>query len=419
MYDELRDLYNSDIYPMHMPGHKRREGFGQITEAVSTDITEIDGYDDLYEPDGIIKDSLDMAAKLYGADHTLFLVNGSTVGILSAVFAVTKQHGNLLMARNCHRSVYHAASLRELETDYIYPKQTDGMYDAIDPGELREKLEKNRYDAFVITSPTYEGRISDIEKIAGICHDHNTVLIVDSAHGAHFSFHERFPKSMVGDADIVIMSTHKTLPALTQTGLLHVKDSYYGSVHEYLQKFQTSSPSYLLMSSIDSCLRTIKDNGSRLWDDFFLCRDAFADRMKQLKFLRYIETDDPCKIVISTKYSNIYATELAKRLLDDHHIQVEMACANYIVAIVTCNDTAAGFERFSDALTDIDRSLHNSTKTGDAIGRYNGLLNSMAKDNIFIYPPGIPIAAKGEIIDENMIQTLNEYDAAGLKIRGL
>ena len=419
MYDELKKLYDSDIYPMHMPGHKRQEGFGQIKNALEIDITEIPGYDDLYEPEGFIKDALKRAAELYKAEHTVFLVNGSTVGILASVFAATKPHGRILIARNCHKSVYHAAALRELNAEYIFPSQTDGMFESIDPKEVEDKIKSADFDAVIITSPTYEGRVSDIEKIAHICHEHKTALIVDEAHGAHFGFHERFPKSAVGAADIVIMSTHKTLPTLTQTGLLHVNDEYYEKVINYLQMFQTSSPSYLLMSSIDSCLSKIRESGSKLWEDFFTYRDAFTKRMDKLQHLRYIETDDPCKIVISTAESSIYATRLAEMLLNEYHIQIEMESAEYIVAIVTCNDSKEGFERFADALLKIDSTLFDSKDERISSQRLAGLLHTKAQNNIYIYPPGIPIAVTGEVIDESIIDTLNKYEAAGLRIRGL
>ena len=215
------------------------------------------------------------------------------------------------------------------------------------------------------------------------------------------------------------MSTHKTLPTLTQTGLLHVNDEYYEKVINYLQMFQTSSPSYLLMSSIDSCLSKIRESGSKLWEDFFTYRDAFTKRMDKLQHLRYIETDDPCKIVISTAESSIYATRLAEMLLNEYHIQIEMESAEYIVAIVTCNDSKEGFERFADALLKIDSTLFDSKDERICSQKLAGLLHTKAQNNIYIYPPGIPIAVTGEVIDESMIDTLNKYEAAGLRIRGL
>lgn len=424
MYEQLTALYGSNEYPMHMPGHKRQMDFGQLNDAVKIDITEIPGYDDLYSPDGIIKDALDRASALYDTKNTFFLVNGSTVGILTAIYAVTKQHGRILMARNCHKSVYHAAELRELNADYIVPELNNGMFDAIDPKTVEQKLSKESFDAVIITSPTYEGVVSDIEKIAKICHSFDTPLIVDEAHGAHFGFHERFPQSAVKYADIVIQSTHKTLPTLTQTGLMHIgknalESIRYEEVSKYLQMFQTSSPSYVLMCSIDNCLRQINDKKSVLWNDFFVYRDEFDKKLKDLRYLRLIKTDDPCKIVISTKDSDIYATKLADIILNEFKIQLEMASATYIVAIVTCCDTKEGFERFSRALLEIDKRLTDNTKRNGDTDRYKYLLHTKAQDNIYIYPPGIPIVAKGESIDEKALDTIALYEAAGLKIRGL
>lgn len=424
MYEQLTALYGSDEYPMHMPGHKRQTGFCQPDDAVKIDITEIPGYDDLYLPMGIIKDALKRASALYDTKDTFFLVNGSTVGILTAIFAVTVQKGRILIARNCHKSVYHAIELRELTADYIIPESDDGMFYCADPLTVKNMLSKERYDALVITSPTYEGVVSDIERIAEICHSFDTPLIVDEAHGAHFGFHERFPQSAVKYADIVIQSTHKTLPTLTQTGLLHIgkcalEKISHEKILKYLQMFQTSSPSYVLMCSIDNCLRQISDRKADLWKDFFIYRDAFEESLKNLRYLKYIKTDDPCKIVISTKDSNIYATRLAKILLDEFKIQLEMASATYIVAIVTCCDTKEGFERFSKALLEIDKRLADNTDRDGEENRYKYLLHTKAQDNIYIYPPGIPIVAKGELIDEKALDTIALYEAAGLKIRGL
>ena len=424
MYEQLTALYNSNEYPMHMPGHKRQTGFYQPFDAVKIDITEIPGYDDLYSPDGIIKEALDRASALYDTKDTFFLVNGSTVGILTAVYALTRQHGRILMARNCHKSVYHAAELRELSIEYIVPEFNAGIYDAIDPKAVEHMLSSNRYDAVVITSPTYEGIVSDIEKIADICHGSDTPLIVDEAHGAHFGFHERFPQSAVKYADIVIQSTHKTLPTLTQTGLLHIGKRALDSISrkevlKYLQMFQTSSPSYVLMCSIDSCIKRIEESGDNLWKDFFIYRDEFDKSIKDMRYLKLIKTDDPCKIIISTKDSSIYATKLADILLNEYHIQLEMASAAYIVAIVTCCDTKEGFGRFEKALLDIDKRLTDNKKHDGDTDRYMYLLHTKAQDNIYIYPPGIPIVAKGESIDEKALDTIALYEAAGLKIRGL
>jgi len=173
------------------------------------------------------------------------------------------------------------------------------------------------------------------------------------------------------------------------------------------------------MSSIDSCLKNIEINGSRLWYDFFVYRDNFSDKLKDLKYLRVIETDDPCKIVISTRNTNIYGTELSERLLKDYHIQPEMASATYVVAIVTCNDTEEGFERLSDAIIKIDADLRFEKCKYEINDKYKHLLHSISQNNIYIYPPGIPIVAKGEKIEKEALETIAQYESAGLKVRGI
>lgn len=421
MYKELIDLKTSDEYPLHMPGHKRCKGFGQLEDAVDIDITEIIGYDDLYDPTGIIKEALDRATRIYNTKQTYFLVNGSTVGILTAIFAATNDAGNILMARNCHKSVYHGAEIRNLKADYIDPDQKDGIFASIKPEQVRTCLNEKKYDAVIITSPTYEGTVSDIKEIADICHSFNTPLIVDEAHGAHFIFSDRFPESAVRYADVVVQSTHKTLPALTQTGLLHYNSGIVEKdmVEKYLQIFQTSSPSYVLMSSIDECLKSLEEKKEKPWDYFFDNLMIFTDKVSKLKHLKLIATDDACKVVISTKNTSINGPMLQKELLEKYHLQLEMASATYVIAILSCNDTKDGLERFAKALLDIDSKLTDENINKADKCNINHLLHTKSKDYIYIYPPGIPIAVPGQEISEKMLDTISEYLDAGLKVRGL
>lgn len=421
MYDELIKLYKSDEYPLHMPGHKRNTGYGQLEDAIKIDITEIEGYDDLYNPTGFIKEALERARQIYKTKKTYFLVNGSTVGILTSIFAVIPQGGKILIARNCHKSVYHAIELREAECDFIEPAVKNGIFDSVSPEQINEVLKKKSYDAVVITSPTYEGKVSDIKEISSICHGYDIPLIVDEAHGAHFTFSKRFPKSAIEYADVVIQSMHKTLPALTQTALLHVNFGRVSieKIEKYLQMFQTSSPSYVLMSSIDSSLTKLSELGESAWDEFFVNNEKFRKETSRLKNLSIIETDDVCKIVISTTGTDINGPELSKILLEKYHLQLEMASASYVIAIMTINDTKEGFDRLSKALFEIDNTINICTDKVIDKARVGHLLNTKARDYIYIYPPGIPIAVPGQTIDSDILNTVSEYMQAGLKVRGL
>lgn len=182
----LYEYSRTDFYPFHMPGHKRQVQNESLRNPYAVDITEITDFDNLHHAEGIIKENQDLAAELYHAEKSWFLINGSTAGILAAVSACTSRNGKLLMARNCHKAVYHAAYLRGLETVYLYPSYEPfcGLNGGISPADVEKALEENPdTEAVMITSPTYDGVVSDIEKIAEIVHRHGIPLLVDEAHG--------------------------------------------------------------------------------------------------------------------------------------------------------------------------------------------------------------------------------------------
>ena len=264
LYDALIEYGKADYVPLHMPGHKR--ALMEFENPYSFDITEIDGFDNLHYAEGIIKDAERFAATVCQSDETHFLVNGSSCGILSAIFSATKQGDELIMARNCHKAVYHAAEMRELKTHYIYPEMLpEGILGGISVEMVEEAIEKYpEAKTLILNSPTYDGVISDIKAIVKAAHANGVTVIVDEAHGAHFLKESGFPNSAIRcGADVVIQSTHKTLPALTQTALIHInKDyKYRAKVCKYLTMFQTSSPSYVLMASIDSAMHWYMDEG--------------------------------------------------------------------------------------------------------------------------------------------------------------
>ena len=211
LYEKLKEYAEADYYPFHMPGHKRR--MGQMCSPYQIDITEIDGFDNLHHAEGIIKECEEKAASLYGSEETHLLVNGSTGGILSAIAGCTRRGGKIAVARNCHKSVYHAVSINQLQAVCLYPEFLElwGINGGILPQDV-EKLLKEEPDiqAVVITSPTYEGIVLDVQAIAKIVHSQNIPLIVDEAHGAHFYFYEKFPRGALQcGADVVINSIHK------------------------------------------------------------------------------------------------------------------------------------------------------------------------------------------------------------------
>lgn len=260
LYEKLKKYEASDFYGFHMPGHKRNTELMGQGLPYGIDITEIDGFDDLHHADGILLELEQRIAKLYGADRSRILINGSTAGIMSAILGCVDRGGKLLVARNCHKSVYHAMELGGLEPVYLYPEfdTTWEINGVIEPGQIKAALEADsEIQAVMLVSPTYDGVVSDIRTIAEIVHSYQIPLIVDEAHGAHFGFHPYFPEnSNRCGADVVIHSLHKTLPAPTQTAVLHINGTIAKEeqIWHYLNMLQTSSPSYILMAGIDRCV---------------------------------------------------------------------------------------------------------------------------------------------------------------------
>ena len=389
LYDELVRYCGSDAYPFHMPGHKRR--LGQLNDPFSFDITEIDGFDNLHHAEGILLEAEKRAARLYGAEETHFLVNGSTAGILSAIGAVTTAGGHLLMMRASHKAAYHAVAAGGLTAHYLsglcggsaphirlvggFGKRTssdgaepgrsqaDGLTELdcgqpADPAEVERALaEDPRIQAVYITSPTYDGIVSDVRAIAEIAHRHGIPLIVDEAHGAHFGMHEIFPESSVKlGADLVIHSVHKTLPSLTQTALIHVQGKlvYRRRLREMLDIYQTSSPSYVLMASIDQCIRMLESQGKELFDRLAENLRWFYTAVADLSSISCIVTDDPSKILL--RPAGHEAGELYDVLWQTWHLQPEMLSRSYVLMLSSIGDDEEGFRRLSEALHQIDRS---------------------------------------------------------------
>ncbi|MDE6747882.1 MAG: aminotransferase class V-fold PLP-dependent enzyme [Lachnospiraceae bacterium] len=465
LYDSLVNYGESDFYPYHMPGHKRSHEAGTLSEIYKLDITEIDGFDNLHQAEGVIKQAQDRAAKLYGSEETFFLVNGSTCGVLAAISSVTDRQDTILVARNCHKSVYHAAFLKELNLRYLYPKQITEyeIFDAVSPEEVKTALE--RYPecrAVVITSPTYEGVVSDIETIGRIVHEKGKILIVDEAHGAHFGLAQGIPENAVRlGADLVIHSLHKTLPSMTQTALLHVNGPRVDHVklQRYLSIYQSSSPSYVLMASMDSCISYLLENAESCFGKFkknhkkFLCcmEKCRHIHIGQAETLRKKEYDfsawDICKLVISVKGTSINGQELYDMLLNEFHLQMEMAADSYVLAIMTISDGDEGWKRLADALLQIDGRIEYRIKDLDIkeeasqikksyqptvkltitqalehVGKEVPLEQAQGEISggfINLYPPGIPIIVPGEVIDSCVIGQIQESLKIGLRVQGI
>jgi len=374
---------------MHMPGHKRNPAFMPPGLPFDIDITEIWGFDDLHEPRGALRDAAEIAAQLYGSDRAFLLVNGSTVGILAAVGAMAARGDKILVAGNSHRSVDNAASLFGLQPVRA-PSAIDehsGVPFSVDPKAVKSALEHEPgIRLVVVTSPSYEGVVSDIGAIASVAHERNVPLLVDGAHGAHLGFSPEFPEGPVpAGADAVVMSLHKTLPALTQCSLLHVCSGRADAeeMKRLLSVLQTSSPSYVLLASIDHCLRLLASDGERLFSEYARSLERFMEQVRPLKRLRILGEPgtaperekggkgavapcpaergfyalDPGKLVIVTKGTGLSGIKLSDILRMAYKIELEQACDDYAIAMTSVCDSSDGFDRLAQALLWIDKRL--------------------------------------------------------------
>ena len=417
--DKLKEL---DTYPFHMPGHKRNKKFGITGSEI--DITEIDGFDNLHCPRGVIADIENDLKKIYKSKKSLISVNGSSMGIMSAIFAVCNRKDKIIVARNCHKSVFNACMLLELKIIYIEPDydSTNGYYMRLSQKAADRTVRENPdAKAMIITSPTYEGFISEIE-----C---DIPLIIDAAHGAHLGL-GYFPKYPSGD--IVISSLHKTLLSLTQTAVINIySEKLIERVKRFNDIFQTTSPSYVLMNSISICADYVLKNRR----DFCAFYENLCDlRLADTNNLRIMYTDDISKIIVSTAGTDISGNDLAVILRDKYKIEVEAYYKTYVLLMTSVADEKEKLEYLKKALEEIDESLickyeklikkppcpdktmqikiddeGDETEIDDSVGK-------VSNEFVYAYPPDIPIIVPNEIISREAIEYIKESVKNGVNI---
>ena len=454
LYEELQRYAKEGIYPMHMPGHKRNTEVLSMDPA-AWDITEVTGFDNLQDPKEILKDVEVRIKTLYGSAASFLCVNGSSGSLLAAMKACGKHGDMILMARNCHKSVYHGCMAFGFRPVYLYPewREKDGISGEILPETVELGLKEHPEASFVlITSPTYDGVVSDIQAISEICHSHHVPLIVDEAHGAHFAFHEIFPETAVRQgADLIIHSVHKTLPALTQTSALHLGPhaEEFGITRERMKEcinlLQTTSPSYVLMASVAECYRVIEECGETLFEAYAKRLRWFYEGCEDLKKVRVLPMEsarDPGKVVISLKGTNLTGREATEILRKQYQIETEMDSGDLVIALTSVADTDEGFQRLLRGVHGLD-AMVQMVPSGDTSIRLpraevvispeeawdmeenervwvekDALLGAISLEYVYLYPPGIPILAPGERVTEDVLKVFEKAEAERQVLKG-
>ena len=443
----------------HMPGHKgsaiyREHGYGPFLDSMmDCDITEIPGADNLYQTEGILKDTMERYRRLYGVKESYLLINGSSGGLIAAILASVPRGGKLILARNCHKSIFNALSLGDITPVYAYPETISeyGILGAVSPEEIGRCMDEHPdASAVILPSPNYYGICSDVAAIAETVHSRGKVLIIDQAHGAHLAFFAKhglsgFPAAAeAAGADLVINSIHKTLASFTQTALLNVctdrVDKY--DLEDRLQAIESTSPSYPLMATLDINADLLENSGSELMRDWAESLQWFYDTAEKevpgLRIMRH-ELLDFTKVNIDMSAYGLNGNQL-EDLLMEKDIFIELVTGNILMCMTGIGNKRCDFERLLAALKEIAETRGLRADGADAPEQPKALTASLkmaavpvrkerikledaagrvCASSVIPYPPGIPIVCPGEIFDEEVIAYVAERRRAEEKVIGV
>ncbi|SHK09942.1 aminotransferase class I/II-fold pyridoxal phosphate-dependent enzyme [Tepidibacter formicigenes] len=454
VFNVLDEIIDKDIVSFHVPGHKKGSIFEKVNyrkykdKIGNMDTTEIPGTDNLHSPEGVIKKSQEIASNVFKSDYTFFLVNGSTCGIYASIMSVCNPKDKIIVNRDCHQSVVNSCILGDIEPIYVNPNidLNLGISLGVSYEEIKKVIDNNKdAKAVLITSPTYYGVSLDVKKIADYVHSKGKILIVDEAHGAHLGLSDKLPKkSLELGADIVIQSTHKTLPSFTQSSMLHVKEKRVNidKLKSFLKIVQSSSPSYILMSSLEMAVNIYINYGKELMNELIENINSvinFIDNLKNIKVFKY-KHQDITKLYIITKELKKSGYEVENILRDKYNIQVELSNSYGILLVCSIGNTNNDFKKLKKALNEIDNEIGNenlieinyptnipkkilnprdafyldkkSIRIEESIGKICG-------EYIIPYPPGISILSPGEEITKEVIDYIKKSKEIGMNITGI
>lgn len=446
---------HSKINPVsfHMPGHKgkqfyERMGYGKVLEAFADcDITEIPGADNLFQAEDVILQTMKKYESLYDVKKSYLLVNGSSAGIISAVLATVPKGGKLIMARNCHKSVFNALNLGDVEPVYALPEvETDyGILGKVTAEEIVRCLDENPdASSVILPSPNYYGICSDIENISREVHRRGKVLIVDQAHGAHLKFFgEDFGPGAAENlgADVVINSTHKTLGSFTQTAVMNICTDRVdlNVVEDKLQVIESSSPSYPLMMTLDINADIMLEKGTELILDWKENLEWFYGEASKIDGLVLMNTQQLDRTKLNIDMSAYgFDGNMLESFLMEHSIFVELVSGNMVMCMTGIGNIRSDYERLINALRELAEShcmtdevrqkpaavltknleKRNVPKARKVVSldKASGRVCAMS---IIPYPPGIPIACPGEVLDDEVLNYVRSLRIAGEKVIGV
>ena len=454
LIDALNHFVEQQPSSLHVPGHKNGllSNLPKVIQSALTyDVTELTGLDDLHHPEEAIQDAENLLAQTYEADQSFFLVNGSTVGNLAMIYATCHFGDSIVVQRNAHKSIFHAIDLVGAQPIFISPEWDEQTKTA---GHVSVDTVLNALNvmpkakAVVLTTPTYYGLVNnDLEEIIQHCHHQNIPVLIDEAHGAHLAASAHFPASALHlGADVVVQSAHKTLPAMTMGSFLHVNSELVDAkqIKRYLQMLQSSSPSYLIMASLDDARHYV---GTYIESDYRTLMDkraSFISWLQLIQGIEVVEVDDPLKLLIRVKG---YTGFEVKEALEAEQVFVELADLEQVLFILPLLKATNNYPftmirskvkvaveklrkkpKHQRGQLSMAMEIEKITKpryTFEEVRKsvtewvpYTKSIGRISAEMLTPYPPGIPLFVQGEKITVNKLAYLTELLAYGADIQG-
>lgn len=442
----------------HMPGHRNEEDMEELRYLKENlfhfDVTEVEGTDNLHYPEEIVKESEILLAEAMGAMESLYCINGSTASNYAMIFGLLRRNDRILVQRNCHQSIYNAIALLDLQPAYLIPEVIEDFdLPSIVTLEELKRVHRKSPDAraVILTSPTYHGTVADIERLSAYCRENGLYLLVDEAHGAHFSFSDLLPQSSIRrGAHASSVSFHKTLPAMTQSSVLNLSallsDKERSRIRHYLRVFQSSSPSYPLLCSMEMTRYYMEEHGERLYEELIARIEVLKADLLTIPGVRVLSEKesriyDTTRLVVNTPLSGVLMDETLRR---EHKIQCEMTEGRNIIFILTPFDREDDLMKIGRAIKDVhdqNELLWNRKDDPQSYVRYamnypllrkfkesdvlfmedeeieiKDAHNRVSSEKIIPYPPGIPLILPGEVISDEVIKTYLHLRSHGANI---
>ena len=451
LFCALNDHLEKEKMSFHVPGHKNGMNWPRdsaMRQMLPFDQTEVTGLDYLHEPEDVLKESQELLSSFYGSKKSYYLINGSTVGNLAMVMGATNKGDQVLVDRTCHQSIIHALELAGVRPVFVTPAYQTEKREAI--GVSLENIQKafEKYldiKAVILTYPSYNGQVFSLDKVADYVHQQGAVVLVDEAHGAHFALGDPFPKQALSlGADIVVQSAHKMLPAMTQTGYLHIHHKVPAGiqrkVEQSLHMLQSSSPSYVLMQSLEYARFFAAQFDEEDLNTTLAYRDHWIEIFEN-SGLMYLQSDDPLKVRL---YWPGYSGGQLLKVLEEQGLFPEKNDEESVLLTfpllkksdrplervetvklpgfspngLNKNPVQLNMDKFP-MLSELAISYEQQQQLPIKQIKLNEAAGKIAARNIVPYPPGVPLVLKGEAVTEEAVEQLNFYLEQNMRVVGL